>query len=139
MGVVMDIVYEGQLNCTATHGPSGSCLMTDAPVDNGGKGEAFSPTDLVATALGTCMVTIMGKVAEQTGLDIKGTRIQIIKEMTATGPRRIKELTVKIDLPAGLKLSTVDKRKLEAAANTCPVKQSLHPDIDVRMTFVYPE
>jgi putative redox protein len=85
------------------------------------------------------MVTIMGKVGEQSGLDIKGTRIQVIKEMTATGPRRIKELSVKFDLPAGLKLSPGDKRKLEAAANTCPVKQSLHPDIAVRMTFVYPE
>lgn len=139
MGVVMDIVYEGGLNCTATHGPSGNCLTTDAPVDNGGKGEAFSPTDLVATALGACMVTIMGKVAEQSGLDIKGTRIQVVKDMTTTGTRRIQALMVKIELPYGLKLSEADKRKLEAAADTCPVKQSLHPDIDVRVEFTYPE
>jgi len=139
MGVVMDIVYEGELNCTATHGPSGNVLRTDAPMDNGGKGEAFSPTDLVATALGSCMVTIMAKVAEQSGLDLKGTRIQVIKEMTTTPPRRIKELIVQIDLPNGHKFSAADKRKLEAAAKTCPVKQSLHPDVDVRMTFAYPE
>jgi putative redox protein len=139
MGVMMDIVYEGELNCTATHGPSGNCLTTDAPVDNGGKGAAFSPTDLVATALGTCMVTIMGKVAEQSGLDIRGTRISVMKDMTTTGIRRIQTLTVKIDLPAGLGLSDADKRKLEAAANTCPVKQSLHPEVGVRITFAYPE
>jgi len=139
MGVVMDIVYEGQLNCTAIHGPSGDTLRTDAPVDNGGKGGAFSPTDLVATALGTCMATIMGKVAEQSGLDIKGTRIQVVKDMTTTGTRRIQALTVRIELPVGLKLSVADKRRLEAAADTCPVKKSLHPDIDVRITFVYPE
>jgi len=139
MGVVMDIVYEGGLNCTATHGPSGNCITTDAPVDNGGKGRAFSPTDLVATALGTCMVTIMGKVAEQSGLDIKGTRIQVVKDMTTTGTRRIQALTVKIEMPAGLRLRDEDKRKLEAAADTCPVKQSLHPDILVRVEFMYPE
>ncbi len=139
MGVVMDIVYEGQLNCTAIHGPSGDTLRTDAPVDNGGKGRAFSPTDLVATALGACMVTIMGKVAEQSGLDIKGTRIQVVKDMTTTGTRRIQALTVKIEMPAGLILSEAEKRKLAAAADTCPVKQSLHPDILVRVEFMYPE
>jgi len=138
MGVVMDIVYEGGLNCTATHGPSGNTLRTDAPVDNGGKGEAFSPTDLVATALGCCMITIMDKEACSSGLDLRGTRIQVIKEMTTAGTRRIKELAVKIDLPAGLTLSAADKRKIEAAADTCPVKQSLHPDVDVRVTFAYP-
>jgi len=89
--------------------------------------------------LGTCMVTIMGKVAEQSGLDIKGTRISVLKEMTTSGVRRIQALTVKIDLPFGLGLSPADRRKLEAAANTCPVKQSLHPDVDVRVTFAYPE
>lgn len=139
MGVVMDIVYEGELNCTATHGPSGICLNTDAPVDNGGKGANFSPTDLVATALGSCIVTIMGIVAGRSGIELKGTHIQVVKEMTTTPPRRIRELSVKIDLPAGLALSEDDKKKLEAAANTCPVKQSLHPDINVLMTFAYPE
>ena len=97
MGVVMDITYEGNLNCTATHGPSGMCLRTDAPVDNGGKGETFSPTDLVGTALGTCIITIMGKKAERLGLDIAGTRLRVVKEMTTAPPRRIGRLEVDID------------------------------------------
>lgn len=138
MGVEMDIVYEGALRCTATHGPSGNTLVTDAPVDNGGKGAAFSPTDLVGTALGACMLTIMGLLAERTGLALQGTRIHVVKEMTAVPVRRIQKLLVTVTLPSGLNLSPVDRKKLEAAAHTCPVKQSLHPDIEVTVSFVYP-
>ena len=89
MAVEINITYEGGLLCTATHGPSGTTLTTDAPVDNGGKGAVFSPTDLVATALGTCMATIMGLVAERNNLNIDGLQIQVIKEMTADPVRRI--------------------------------------------------
>ena len=139
MGVEMDIVYTGDLACEATHGPSGATLATDAPVDNGGRGAAFSPTDLVGTALGACLVTIMGLVARRDGLDINGTRIHVTKEMAAQPVRRIARLTAVITLPAGRAFSAEDRTKLENAALHCPVKQSLHPDVDVVMEFVYPE
>lgn len=138
MGVEIDIVYEGGLHCRATHGPSGNMLVTDAPVDNGGKGEAFSPTDLVGTALGACIVTIMGLVAQRSGIELHGTKIHVVKEMTAAPMRRIKQLTVTITFPPGLNLSETDRKKLENAAHTCPVKQSLHPDVAIEMRFEYP-
>ena len=93
MAVTIDVEYVGDLHCEAVHGPSGIRLMTDAPVDNGGKGEAFSPTDLAATALGTCLVTIMGIVAQRHGWDLTGTRVRVVKEMTAVPMRRIGALT----------------------------------------------
>lgn len=139
MGVEMDIVYTGDLACEATHGPSGATLTTDAPVDNGGRGAAFSPTDLVGTALGACLVTIMGLVARRDGLDINGTRIHVTKEMAAQPVRRIARLTAVITLPAGRAFSPEARAKLENAALHCPVKQSLHPDVEVVMEFVYPE
>jgi len=137
MGVEIDIVYEGGLHCHATHGPSRNTVTTDAPVDNGGKGAAFSPTDLVATALGSCMVTIMGLVAERNGLDLNGTRIHVVKDMVTNPVRRIGTLTVQISLPPGRSFGNGDRGKLERAAQTCPVRQSLHPDIDVKVEFVY--
>ncbi len=139
MAVQIDITYEGGLHCAATHGPSRQTLNTDAPVDNGGKGAAFSPTDLVATALATCMATVMGLVAQRNQLDIQGLRIQIIKEMTADPVRRIGTLTTRLVFPAGKNLSAADRAKLEAAAKTCPVKQSLHADVRVPIEFVYPD
>ncbi len=138
MAVEIDIIYEGGLHCAATHGPSRNQLTTDAPVDNGGQGAAFSPTDLVATALGTCMVTIMGQVAQRHQLDLAGTRIHVIKEMVADPLRRIGSLTIRITLPPGKNFSPADRTKLEAAANTCPVKQTLHPSIKTPLEFVYP-
>ena len=138
MAVEIDIAYEGGLHCTATHGPSSSALTTDAPVDNGGKGTAFSPTDLVATALGTCMATIMGLVAQRNNLNIDGLQIQVIKEMTTDPVRRIGSLKTRLVFPQGKPLSATDRAKLEAAANACPVKQSLHPDVKPPMEFVYP-
>jgi putative redox protein len=139
MSVEIDVVYEGQLHCQAAHGPSGAALATDAPVDNGGKGAAFSPTDLVATALGTCMATVMGLVAKRSNLDIDGLQVQVIKEMTADPVRRIGTLKTRLVFPKGTVLSAADRAKLEAAAKACPVKQSLHPDVKLPVEFVYPE
>jgi putative redox protein len=139
MSVAIDIVYKGDLLCEAVHGPSGNVVVTDAPVDNGGKGSAFSPTDLVGTALGSCIVTIMGLVAKRQGLDIDGTLVHVVKDMTATPVRRIGMLTVTITLPAGKAISADDRTRLENAAATCPVKQSLHPDTQVNLQFVYPD
>jgi putative redox protein len=139
MAVEINITYEGGLHCTATHGPSRNTLPTDAPLDNGGKGAAFSPTDLVATALGTCMATIMGLLAKRNHLDIDGLQVQVIKEMTADPVRRIGSLKTRLVFPPGKALSATDRAKLEAGAKTCPVKQSLHPDVKTPLEFVYPE
>jgi putative redox protein len=139
MAVEIDITYQGDLHCLATHGPSGTTLLTDAPVDNGGKGELFSPTDLVATALGTCLATVMGLVAHRLATDLAGMRVHVVKEMAAAPVRRIGRLGVTITLPPGRGLSAADRARLEHAANLCPVKQSLHPDTVVDLEFVYPE
>jgi uncharacterized OsmC-like protein len=138
MGVEIKVSYEGGLHCAATHGPSAQTLSTDAPVDNGGKGAAFSPTDLVATALGTCMATIMGLVAQRNKLDIDGVKIQVIKEMVSDPVRRIGSLKTRIVFPPGKPLAPADRTRLEAGAMACPVKQSLHPEINTPVEFVYP-
>ncbi|MGE5192513.1 MAG: OsmC family protein [Deltaproteobacteria bacterium] len=139
MAVEIDLLYEGQLRCRATHGPSKTQLVTDAPVDNHGKGESFSPTDLVATALGSCMATLMGIVAELNRLDIAGTRVHVVMEMIQDPARRIGTLRVTIRVPAekGARLSVEDRKKLETAALHCPVHKSLHPDINTPIEFVY--
>lgn len=139
MAVEIDVVYQGGLRCQATHGPSKSTVLTDAPIDNHGKGEAFSPTDLVGTALGSCMLTIMGIVAERNGWDLSGTTAHVVKEMAASPTRRIGKLLVTITIPsnAAAKLSAADRTKLENAAHTCPVHQSLHPDIQAPVTFCW--
>ena len=139
MAVEINIAYEGGLHCSAIHGPSRQTLTTDAPVDNGGKGAAFSPTDLVATALGSCMATIMGLVAQRNNLNLDGLQIQVIKEMAAAPVRRIGALRTRLMFPRGQPLSAADRAKLEAAANACPVKQSLHPDLHTPVEFVYPD
>ena len=139
MAVEINLVYEGQLRCAATHGPSGATLATDAPVDNHGKGESFSPTDLVATALGACVMTIMGIVAERNQIDLTGTRIHVTKEMVQQPIRRIGRLPVTVTIPAdqAAKVSVTDRTRLESAARHCPVHQSLHPDIDSPIEFVW--
>src|ERR1700722_2392773 len=124
--VEIGIVYEGDLRCRATHGPSGSTLATDAPTDNMGRGEAFSPTDLVATALGTCMMTIMGIAARNMSVDLRGATATVTKEMSASPPRRISRLAVTISVPGDF--TDEQKQKLQNAAMTCPVHKSLHPD-----------
>ena len=123
--------YQGDLHCRALHGPSAASLETDAPTDNHGKGESFSPTDLVATALGTCMATTMGIVAMKSGINLNGMRVEVTKEMTQTPPRKIARLTSEIWLPVGLGKNDA----LESAALNCPVKVSMHPDVELPVTF----
>jgi putative redox protein len=139
MAVEIDVRYEGQLRCVATHGPSQSQVFTDAPVDNQGRGESFSPTDLVATALGSCLLTIMGIVAQRNALDIAGTTVRVRKEMIQQPVRRIGRLSATITIPAdrASRLTPTDRSKLEAAARHCPVHQSIHPDVDMPIEFVY--
>ena len=135
MTVRVEVVYEGDLHCTAKHGPSGDTLPTDAPVDNRGRGEHFSPTDLVGTAMGTCMLTIMGIAARDRGIDMTGARAEVEKEMGAVPRRHIARLTVRIFLPAAL--PDRERTILEAAARGCPVHASLGPLTEVDLSFVY--
>jgi len=135
MAVEIDVVYQGELRCQATHGPSGVQVVTDAPVDNCGKGESFSPTDLLATALGGCILTILGIVSERHGFALEGTTIKVEKHMVADPVRRIGSLPVLVTMACA-----VDKKHkslLENAAATCPVHQSLHADIEKPITFVW--
>lgn len=131
--VRVDIDYEGGLRCQATHQPSGSRVATDAPVDNHGRGESFSPTDLVATALGSCMATIMGIVADRHGWKLDGSHLTVDKVMSEDTPRRIAKLVVDFEGPAAL--DDAARSALEAAARGCPVRHSIDPAIDVPMTF----
>jgi len=135
MAVQIDCSYEGDLHCSAVHGPSGSILSTDAPADNQGRAETFSPTDLVATALGTCLLTIMGIYARPRNIRIEGARAVVQKEMTTAPPRRIAKLIVRLSLPATL--SDKARGGLEQAARLCPVAASLHPDVAVELVFEY--
>ncbi len=136
MSVELDVTYDGGLRCTATHGPSGQKLTTDAPVDNGGKGAAFSPTDLLGAALSTCLLTIMGKVADRHGWDLRGTQVHVVKDMASAPLRRIAALKVTIKLPNTRDWSADDRARLRNAAETCPVKQSLHPDVQMPIEFI---
>jgi putative redox protein len=128
------VIYEGGLRTVALHNASGIRIETDPPVDNQGKGERFSPTDLVATALGSCMLTLMGMKARDLGLDLKGTRIEIQKFMKAD-PRRISGISLTFHLPDALVLTEKNKTILQRAAETCPVYYSIHPDIDVQINY----
>ena len=131
--VTISIDYEGQLRSTLQHGPSGRTLQTDAPVDNNGKGESFSPTDLCASALGSCIATIVGMQMEALGVDLKGMRIEVRKEMSKDLPRRIARLETEIWLP--VELSDAHKEKVQTAAMNCPVHHSLHPAIEKPITY----
>lgn len=135
--VRIDVAYQGQLRCQATHGPSRATLHTDAPADNHGKGESFSPTDLVATALGTCMLTIMGILAQRKGWELEGTTVTVEKVMATEPVRRIGRLPVTIRLSRPF--ATDERELLERAALTCPVHKSLHPEIDAPVEFIYPD
>ncbi len=135
MAVEITVDYEGQLRCRATHGPSKNQLVTDAPADNMGKGEAFSPTDLVATALATCIVTTIGIVAQRKNLEIKNMRAHIEKHMSADAPRRIVRLPTKVWI--SLPPDHPDRALLEKTAHGCPVHQSLRHDIDIPIEFVW--
>ena len=129
--------YQGGLHCNAKHGPSSVELATDAPVDNQGKGESFSPTDLVATALGTCMLTTMGIAATRKGWNIDGIDLHVKKEMTKQPPRRIERLTARFTVPAQVSgaLDPEARAELEHIANTCPVALSLHDSVTLDVRF----
>jgi putative redox protein len=133
--VSIQLEYQGDLHCKAVHGPSGTELNTDAPKDNQGRGESFSPTDLVATALGSCMLTVMGIMARTLNLDIAGTTATVDKDMTTSAPRRIATLAVKIHVPHTI--TPENQQKLERAAHTCPVHKSLHPDVQSPIEFTW--
>lgn len=128
------VVYKGNLRTEAKHLQSGRKMITDAPVDNHGKGEAFSPTDTVATALATCMLTVMGIKAEEMGIVLEGTQAEITKTM-AENPRRISKIEVNLYFP--LVYSEKQTKILEHTARTCPVLQSIHPDIEKNIIFKY--
>ena len=128
------VVYEGNLRTVCTHVKSGSVIETDAPLDNQGLAERFSPTDMVATALGTCMLTIMGIKAREMNVDIKGIKIEVEKIMKAD-PRRIGGINLTFHFPDTLQVEEKQKTILERAAHTCPVMYSIHPDIEVNVTF----
>ena len=134
MATTVEAIYTGDLRTAATHLQSGTVINMDAPLDNHGKGEGFSPTDLVATALGGCMATIMGISAQTHGFDIEGTRLEITKVM-ANDPRRIAEIRVEFFFPRDY--DTKVKRIIELAAKQCPVGYSLHPDLIQSIFYHY--
>ncbi|MEM6315217.1 MAG: OsmC family protein [Planctomycetota bacterium] len=131
--VQMSIRYDGDLSCSATHGPSGGGLTTDAPKDNEGLGRTFSPTDLLATSLATCVLTTMAIVARRDGYDIEGTTATVTKTMTPS-PRRVGKLAMTVTLPPGL--DDDQKAKLDRAAHACPVHRSLNPDTEIVIEYV---
>lgn len=126
------VLYQGELRAQSTHLKSGSSFITDAPTDNHGKGEAFSPTDTVATGLASCMLTVMGIKARDMGVDLKGSTASVTKVM-ASNPRRISRIEVQLELPAAA--NDKERKILENTGMTCPVHQSLHPDIERDITF----
>jgi putative redox protein len=128
------IIYKGELRTEAKHLQSGTVIETDAPTDNKGKGEKFSPTDLLATSLGNCMLTIMGIKARDMQVDLGNTKIDITKIMKAD-PRRVGGIHVEFHFPEGLQLDAKQKAILENAALTCPVAKSIHPDIEMDVKF----
>ena len=135
--VPQSMLYLGELRCKATHGPSKVELVTDAPTDNQGRGQSFSPTDLVVTAMAACQVTTMSIVAQRDNVTLDGTRVYAEKHMSTDGPRRIVRMVIKIDFPAGIPKDY--REKLEDIARTCPVARTVHPDVRVDNTFSYPD
>lgn len=132
------VEYQGDLHCSAQHGPSSATLVTDAPVDNHGRGQSFSPTDLVATGLGTCMATVMGILARKRGISLEGVRVHVKKVMTKTTPRRIAELPSQITFPKAATESVAGARAdFEHEAHHCPVRLSLLEAIAVPVEFVW--
>lgn len=127
--------YQGGLHCLAVHGPSGNELATDAPKDNQGRGEAFSPTDLVAAGYATCIATTMAIAARKHGVDITGIRYEVTKEMSADAPRRIARLTAKLHLPPSAR--SVPEGVLEKAAHGCPVHLSLAPGVEKIIELIW--
>ena len=133
--VEIHVLYEGDLHCKVIHGPSGTTLSTDAPKDNQGKGESFSPTDLVASALGSCLLTTMGIVAKRRVIDLKGSKATVVKDKTLEGTRKIQKLSSTLILPD--RLTAEERTLLERTALTCPVHKSISPDIEAPVYFLY--
>ncbi len=133
--VEMTLVYEGGLHTQALHGPSRAVIETDAPVDNQGKGEAFSPTDLLATSLASCMLTTMAIVGEREGWRLDGARARVEKHMELQPRRRVGRVVVELTLPAGLPEAA--RARLEDTARGCPVAASIHPDTQVDLTLFW--
>ncbi len=133
--ITSKITYSAGLTTTAEHIRSGKTIQTDAPIDNNGKGEAFSPTDLAATSLGNCAMTIIGIAAEKEGLDFTGSTVDITKIMSAEAPRRIAEIKVAFSFRVSQNLNESQKQRFERLAHTCPVALSLHPDLVQNMVF----
>lgn len=130
------VIYEGDLRTSATHIFSGNTIETDAPLDNQGKAERFSPTDLLATALASCMCTIMGIAARTHNLNIDGVVCEVEKIM-ATNPRRVSEIKINVIFPEHSKIESKYRTILERAALTCPVYESLHPDLQKTILFIW--
>lgn len=132
----MKTVYLGNLRTEIEHIQSGNKIITDAPLDNNGKGEYFSPTDIFSSALGSCMLTIIGMAANTHGFNIDGTTLEIEKVMAAN-PRRVAEIKIDFHFPKGSNYTDKEKKIIEASAKTCPVANSLHPDIVKTINFIY--
>ena len=129
------VVYNNELRTTCTHLKSGSAFETDAPVDNNGKGERFSPTDLLATSLATCMVTVMGIKARTMGFDLADVNVEVLKIMKAD-PRRVGGIELTFHIPDSLKeIDEKTKTILKHTGDTCPVMKSIHPDIEIRVDW----
>ena len=129
------VTYLGNLRTNSMHLQSGNQLITDAPTDNMGKGEAFSPTDLLATATGTCILTTMAIVAQRDGIELMNSEVEVTKIMTQTPPRRVARLKINLKMKANVVLSDEQKKKLENTAHKCPVSLSLHPDVEQVLSF----
>jgi putative redox protein len=129
--------YIGGLRAESTHLQSGTTIITDAPTDNMGKGEAFSPTDLVATALGTCIITTMAIFGQKEDIDFAGSEITGTKIMTSDGPRKIARIELQISLKTNIEMNQIQKEKYERIASTCPVARSLHPDLEQVVDIVW--
>lgn len=131
--VKIDIEYKGNLRCSAVHEPSGTEILTDAPKDNHGMGASFSPTDLLATSLGTCILSVMGIAARGMNVDLSGAKVTVNKEMVSKPIRRVAKLTVVLELP--VQADQNQKQQLEKAALECPVHHSLHPSVEKNIEF----
>lgn len=129
-----NVIYKGSLRCEATHLQSGSMIETDAPTDNKGKGERFSPTDMLCVSLATCIVTTMGIKGIDMDIDLTNTSVEVTKHMLPD-PRRVAKIEVKLNMPSALQLDEKDKTILERVGNNCPVTKSLHPDMQVEIQY----
>jgi putative redox protein len=134
MGAELDIRYEGQFRCEAARKSTGQIVCTDVSADHGGRDEMFSPTELATAALGTCIMSMLAVVAERSGADISGAKINLVMEMASAPVRRIGSIKAKVNLPGAPESI---RQKLEAAAGSCPVKSSFHPDVKISLEFDY--